>query len=693
MLSGAPTVSTTAPVYSPGVSSTGNAGATYPVTTAAGSLGNPSGNYSFAYAPGTLTMTQAPLTVAGNNATMMYGATTLPALSASVSGYANGDDSSVVSGAPAVSTTATVYSPGVSTTGNAGATYSVTPALGNPSGNYSFVYVPGSLTMTAAPLAVSATAQSMTYGAASLPALTYSQSGLVNGDTSSVFTGALSTSATVFNGSAGTGSNVGSYPIAQNSLSAGNNYSVIYTGANLNVNPAPLTVTSSNASKTYGQSAPLAGTAFTSSGLQNSETIGSVTQTSQGAPATASLAGSPYTITPSNATGGTFTAGNYTITYADGRLTVSPALLTVTANSASKTYGQTPTLAGTAFTSSGLQNSETIGSVTQTSAGAPATANVAGSPYTITPSNASGGTFTAGNYSITYANGALTVSPAPLTVTANSASKTYGQTPVLAGTAFTASGLQNSETIASVTEISAGTAATAGVGAYAITPSSASGGTFTAGNYSITYANGALTVSPAPLTVTANSASKTYGQTLTLTGTEFTSSGLQNSETIGSVTEVSAGTAATASIAGSPYPIIPSNATGGSFTAGNYSITYANGALTVSPTALTPTTEPINVTIKDSFAPITANIPVAVLPLVTPAQPIALPLVPPPDLPPPAPAQPLVAPVVVAPAVPAPILPVAVPEQTPKETGIAAPGPATQKPYVAPLRPRKQDRN
>ena len=70
MLSGAPTVSTTAPVYSPGVSSTGNAGATYPVTTAAGSLGNPSGNYSFAYAPGTLTMTQAPLTVAGNNATM-----------------------------------------------------------------------------------------------------------------------------------------------------------------------------------------------------------------------------------------------------------------------------------------------------------------------------------------------------------------------------------------------------------------------------------------------------------------------------------------------------------------------------------------------------------------------------------------------------------------------------------------------
>ena len=75
--------------------------------------------------------------------------------------------------------------------------------------------------------------------------------------------------------------------------------------------PALLTVTADNGSKTYGQAAALAGAAFTAAGLQNNETIGSVTQTSQGALATASLAGSPYTITPSNATGGTFTAGNY----------------------------------------------------------------------------------------------------------------------------------------------------------------------------------------------------------------------------------------------------------------------------------------------------------------------------------------------------------------------------------------------
>ena len=38
-----------------------------------------------------------------------------------------------------------------------------------------------------------------------------------------------------------------------------------------------------------------------------------------------------------------------------------------------------------------------------------ATANVAGSPYAITASNATGGTFDLGNYNISYVNGQLTV--------------------------------------------------------------------------------------------------------------------------------------------------------------------------------------------------------------------------------------------------------------------------------------------
>ncbi len=44
-----------------------------------------------------------------------------------------------------------------------------------------------------------------------------------------------------------------------------------------------------------------------------------------------------------------------------------------------------------------------------------------------------------------------------------------------------------------------GGAATATVGSYTITPSAATGGTFTASNYTITYDTGTLTVNPAPL--------------------------------------------------------------------------------------------------------------------------------------------------------------------------------------------------
>ncbi len=85
-----------------------------------------------------------------------------------------------------------------------------------------------------------------------------------------------------------------------------------------------------------------------------------------GGAATAPVTGSPYTITPSVATGGTFAAGNYAITYATGNLTVNAAALVVTANPQSKTYGQTLAFGAgsTLFGNSGLQNGETIGTVT-----------------------------------------------------------------------------------------------------------------------------------------------------------------------------------------------------------------------------------------------------------------------------------------------------------------------------------------
>jgi hypothetical protein len=86
-------------------------------------------------------------------------------------------------------------------------------------------------------------------------------------------------------------------------------------------------------------------------------------------------------------------------------------------------------------------------------------------------------------------------------------------------------------------------------------------------------------VAPAPLTIKADDQIKTYGQTITFAGTEFTTSGLVNGDTVTSVTLTSAGAAPTAAVSGSPYPIIPSNAAGTGL--GNYTISYASGNLTI----------------------------------------------------------------------------------------------------------------
>jgi RHS repeat-associated protein len=277
--------------------------------------------------------------------------------------------------------------------------------------------------------------------------------------------------------------------------------------------------------------------------------------------------------------------GNFSNSSASFNQSVARAVLVITANDTSKNYGDTVTFNGTDFTSTGLQFGQTVGSVSLSSDGAAATANVSSSPYTITVSGATGGTFDANNYAITYVGGHLTVKPVALTITANDRNKTYGQTANFAGTEFTSSGLLNGDTIGSVSFTSNGAPATASVsgGPYTIIASGATGGTFKASNYTITYVKGHLTVKAAALTITANDTSKDYGQTVTFDGTEFTSTGLQNGDTIDSVALTSAGAPASAGVNGSPYQIGVSAATGSSFDTNNYTISYVNGNLTVKP--------------------------------------------------------------------------------------------------------------
>jgi hypothetical protein len=88
--------------------------------------------------------------------------------------------------------------------------------------------------------------------------------------------------------------------------------------------------------------------------------------------------------------------------------------LTITANDQSKTYGAALPLGNSAFTAAGLLPGDSLTSVTLSSTGAAAGANVGGSPYPIVPS-AAGGTGL-DKYVITYVSGSLTVGRKALTI-------------------------------------------------------------------------------------------------------------------------------------------------------------------------------------------------------------------------------------------------------------------------------------
>jgi len=239
----------------------------------------------------------------------------------------------------------------------------------------------------------------------------------------------------------------GTYNTQTITLSSTNATSVnITTSASGNtVTAKPLSITAAPQNKFYGSESSLGNSSFTSDGLANSETIGAVTLSSAGSAAAASVGS--YPITPSNATGGTFAASNYTVTYNTGTLTVNPKPLTITANAITKPFGETlasPITGSTAFTSDGLVNSDTIGSVT-ISYGTGAASSDAAGIYAdqVTPSLAVGGTFNMGNYTPTYLPASLTVTADP-TITLNgtlSAVDTIYGTASSSPSSFTVSGI------------------------------------------------------------------------------------------------------------------------------------------------------------------------------------------------------------------------------------------------------------
>jgi YVTN family beta-propeller protein len=180
----------------------------------------------------------APLTVTANNLTIQYGQAN-PMFTASYSGFVNGDNPGVLSGVLSCVSSAMPSSPV--------GTYAIN-CSGLSSPNYLITNVPGTLTVTPAPLVIAANSASRPYGANN-PMLTGAISGLQNGD---LISAGFSTSATPT-------SPVGSYAIVPTPVGAANvlsNYTVSLVNGTLSIIPetTSLTVALSPLSIPVGQS-------------------------------------------------------------------------------------------------------------------------------------------------------------------------------------------------------------------------------------------------------------------------------------------------------------------------------------------------------------------------------------------------------------------------------------------------------
>lgn len=299
----------------------------------------------------------------------------------------------------------------------------------------------------------------------------------------------------------------------------------------------------------------------------------------------ASTYGFTLKITDNNGGGGPYSSVGLS-------LLVSPKALTITGLSASdKVYdgSLTATISGTA-TLNGVIGADVV-SLSGTPTGTFSSANVGSRTVSVSGYTLSGAS--ASNYTLTQPSLTANITAAPLTITANTQSKTYGTslTSATGITSFTSSGLVGGQTIGSITmTYGTGGAATAAVGTYTgqATPSAATGGTnFSASNYSITYIAGDLVVNAATLTITADNVSISYGSTPTLTASY---SGFVNTDSQNSVFSTSP-TLTTTGGATSSVGTYTISVSGAVLNNSNYTITYVQGLLTITAATLTITAD------------------------------------------------------------------------------------------------------
>ena len=326
------------------------------------------------------------------------------------------------------------------------------------------------------------------------------------------------------------------------------------------VKPARLTAKANNISRKYGEENPQFSISY--SGFVTGENEGVLTtQPTISTTATKKSNVGDYPITIS---GGV--AANYEFVYESGVLTITKAPLSAKVNDATKVYGSS----NPAFTIEyyGLKNDETAPAWSKTPTfQTEATQSSSVGKYEVTAVNGVPVNYDLGEIT----SGTLTVTPAPLTIKANDATRQYYSDDPNFG--YTCNGFvsgENEEVLSSKPALTTTANKSSDVGTYPIKVSGASNS-----NYSISYVDGTLTIMPRTLYASVGNYERLYNEdnpTFEIKYDGF----VENEDEKVLTAQAIASTSATKTSDVGTYKI---NVTGGS--ADNYKFSYTSGTLTI----------------------------------------------------------------------------------------------------------------
>jgi len=507
-------------------------------------------NYNISVsAQGSLTITPAPLTVAGATSNVAYNGSLQNNANPVVTGLV-GIDTQVGNG---------VTITGKSSGTNAG-TYndalSVAAAGATQLSNYTITKTNGSLAISQLAATVTGATTVNPYTGV-LQTNTYTTTGILSGDTANV---------TIAGSAAATHVSQGTVPdVFSVSGSASGNYAFTYAPGSITITPVALSVVGANTTQVYNATTQT-NTVATVTGLKPSDTA--TIAGSYGAGKNVGTYADALTVSLSN-------PSDYTIGVTNGSIAITPATISISGITANnKVYNATTaaTLNVGTIAYSGVFAGDTVSVNTSNLSGTFVDKNV-GTAKTVNISGVVLGGSSSANYQLSGGANTTTtanITPAPLTITGSNLTTTYnGAAQSL--TSPTVAGLIAGDNV--VVATTGGTGTNAGV--YAT--SYAASGT-DAGNYTVTSNTPTLTINKASLVVAANNSGKVVNQLdPTLSSTV---SGLQGSDTASSVFVSPYGgyttTRATGESAGS-YAITAS----GPATLQNYNVTYTPATFTI----------------------------------------------------------------------------------------------------------------